>query len=290
MHWFANNRSLLGLVPSVVTIHDFKFIDRPSEVSFFKRLYLQEMARFACQRADALAPVSETTAEAAIRLFGVERKQVFVVPNPMDDTFRPALTEDVKDFRERFRLPAQFWLYVAHPYPHKNHTRLFSAYKQFRETSQCTWPLVLRGDRAKENEMLDQAALDLGIAESVAWLPRLSTEDMARLYSAATAMVFPSLYEGCGIPLLEAMACGCPVAASDISTTKEFAGDAALTFDATNVDAIAGAMQQFAADPALRESCAAKGLIEAEAYSPRKIAGKLLAAYRNAVPRQAVNR
>lgn len=90
--------------------------------------------------------------------------------------------------------------------------------------------------------------------------------------------------------MLEAMACGCPVTASDISTTKEFAGDATLMFDATDVDAIAGAMRQFASDPALRVSCVAKGLIKAEAYAPKEIAGKLLAAYRSTVPKRAVNR
>jgi glycosyltransferase involved in cell wall biosynthesis len=289
MHWFANNRFLLGLLPSVVTVHDFKFIDRPSEGSFAKRLYLRQMAGFACRGASALAPVSETTARAAIMRFGVERRRVFIVPNPIDNTFRPASNEDVKEFRERYRLPAQFWLYVAHPYPHKNHIRLFAAYKKFRETSQCRWPLVLRGDRAKGSEMLDREALDQGVAESVMWLPRLPVVDMARLYSAATAMVFPSLYEGCGIPVLEAMACGCPVTASDISTTKEFAGDATLMFDATNVDAIASAMRRFASDSALRVSCAAKGLIKAEAYAPKEIAGKLLAAYRSTVPERAVN-
>jgi glycosyltransferase involved in cell wall biosynthesis len=290
MHWFANNRSILGLVPSVVTIHDFIYIERPSEVSFAKRLYLQQMARFACKWADSLAPVSETTAETAVRLFGVERKRIFVVRNQIDDTFYHVSTEEVKEFRERFKLPPNFWLYVAHPYPHKNHARLFDAYKKCRDAIQCTWPLVLRGDRANRNEMLDHKALDLGIAESVIWLPRLPTEDMTRLYSAATAMVFPSLYEGCGIPVLEAMACGCPVIASDISTTREFAGDATLMFDATNVDSIYGAMMHFISNPLLRESCAAKGLMVAEAYSPRKIVGKLLMAYRNAVTRQAVNR
>lgn len=280
MHWFANNRSLLGLVPSVVTVHDFKFIDRPSEVSTSKELYLRKMAQFACRRADALAPISETTAEAAIRLFRVERNRIFVIPNPIEDRFCPAKPEETREFHERFNLPSQFWLYVAHPYAHKNHERLFAAYKSFRETSRSTWPLVLRGDRAKGNEMLDQLALDMGIAESVIWLPRLSTEDMTRLYRAATALVFPSLYEGCGIPILEAMACGCPVTASDINTTREFAGDSALMFDATRVESIAGAMLRFAADPGLRESCAAKGAIKAKEYSPKIIAGKLLAAYR----------
>jgi glycosyltransferase involved in cell wall biosynthesis len=279
IHWFANNRSTLGIVPSVVTIHDFKFVDRPKEVSSAKGFYLREMARFACQRADVLAPISEVTADAATRLFGVERERSVVVPNPLDDTFRPVSSEQLDEFRGRLRLPSQYWLYVAHPYPHKNHPRLFSAYKKLRESSQCTWPLVLRGDRTKGNEILDRIAAECGIAESLVWIPRLTSGDMASLYSAATAMIFPSLYEGCGIPVLEAMACGCPVIASDINTTKEFAGDAALMFDAANVDAITCAMEQFYVDTALRESCAAKGLLKAEQYSSINVAERLRALY-----------
>ena len=284
IHWFANNISLLGLVPSVVTIYDFKYNDRPDEGSPAKRLYLRNMMRFACERADTLAPMSEATAEAAIRLFGIDRQRIYVVTNPIDDMFYPALFEEVREFRERFKLPPQFWLYVAHPYPHKNHIRLFAAYKRFRETSHCLWPLVLRGDRSKGDEKLDIALSDLGISEAVIWLPRLSSEDMARLYSSATAMIFPSLYEGCGIPILEAMACGCPVVASDISTTKEFAGDAALMFDASSVEAISAAMHHFTDYPQLRESYVAKGYIKSKQYSSANVAVKLLAAYKNAVP------
>jgi glycosyltransferase involved in cell wall biosynthesis len=264
-------------------------VDRPTEVSRSKKLYLREMERYTCHHAEVLAPVSQATAEVAVRLFGVEGNGITIVPNPIDDMFCPASANEVKDFREREKLPSQFWLYVAHPYPHKNHARLFAAYKKLREGWECTWPLVLRGDNARGNEMLNQVAADLGIAESVIWLPRLSSEDMARLYSAATAMIFPSLYEGCGIPILEAMACGCPVTASDISTTKEFGGDATLMFDATSVDAMTGAMRQFFEDPALRESCSTKGLIKAEQYSSKNIAGRLLAAYRHSIPKQTAN-
>jgi glycosyltransferase involved in cell wall biosynthesis len=283
MHWFAGNRSMIGLVPSVVTMYDFKFIDRPSEVSFFKWLYLREMSRFSSRWADALTPMSETTAKAAIRLFGVDRKRVFVVPNPIEGTFSRASNATIKEFLERFKLPSQFWLYVAHPYPHKNHSRLFSAYKKFIENRQGAWPLVLRGDRSKDNGMLDRLTREMGIDESIIWLPRLSDKDMATLYSAATAMIFTSLYEGCGIPLLEAMTCGCPMIASDIPTTQEFAGEAALTFDPIKVDEISGAMRRFFEDPQLRASYAAKGIIKAELYTFRNVAARLLTAYRSVV-------
>ena len=144
MHWFANNRCVLGLVPSVVTVHDFKFIDRPGEVSFGKGLYLRRWRALRASVPWSSHRYLRATAEAAIRLFGVRSKAIFVVPNPMEDLFSPSLLEEVIELRERFKLPSHFPVYVAHPYLHKNHERLFAAYKQFRETSQYAWPLVLR--------------------------------------------------------------------------------------------------------------------------------------------------
>lgn len=284
IHWFANVGPLMHLIPSVVTIHDMMFLDNPVDtptpVSRGKKLYLREMARQTCRSADALAPVSEASADVVDRLFGTGRQRVFVVQNPLDPELRRSPSERIERLRERFGLPPQFWLYVAHPYPHKNHLRLFKAYKKFRDQAQSFWPLVLRGDREKGDPNLERAIASLGILDSVVWLPRLSQEEMTDLYSAASALVFPSLYEGGGIPVLEAMACGCPVVASDIETSKEFAGDAALLFDATNADSIAEALLHFFREPALRENCAAKGLIRAERYSSENVIGKLLAAYR----------
>lgn len=284
-HWFANNMPITRGIRSAVTIHDFKFMDRPSESPGIKGLYLRQMARFACRNADSLIAVSKVTAEAAINLFGASKNRIFVVSNPVDETFRQASPELMSGLLKRFRLPEQFWLYVSHPYPHKNHERLFSAYKMFRESTGIQWPLVLRGDRDKASPSLSELPAQLGIADSVVWLPRLSTQDMAILYSAATAMLFPSLYEGGGIPVHEAMSCGCPVIASDINTTREFAGDAALMFDPLNVDDMVSKMRLFAVDQGLRQSCSAKGLTKAKEFSPANVARNLRAAYENAVKR-----
>jgi glycosyltransferase involved in cell wall biosynthesis len=288
LHWFANNRSLIGLVPSVVTVHDFKFFERTSEEPFIKELYLRRMARFACRRADAVVAVSHTTAAAASRLFGVDQDHVFVVPNPIDNAFHPCAENEVIEFRRRFNIPPKFWVYIAHLYPHKNHGRLFAAYKRFRDSNPEPWPLVLRGDPKGNSDALMQAANSLGIADSLIWLPRLSTDDLVHLYSAATALIFPSLYEGGGIPVLEAMGCGCPVAASGISTTKEFAGDAVLEFNPNSVDAIAEAMCRFATDADLRKECARRGLVRAKQYSVQNAATQLLASYRGAIYKPSV--
>lgn len=284
LHWFANNGPLLNITPSVVTIYDMMFLDgqsrTPSGVSALKRAYLRMMIRHTCQNAEVLAPMSETTASVAYRLFHAERRRMVVIANPLSPDLHRSSFDACEGLRRKYGLPPQFWLYVAHPYPHKNHLRLLEAYSKFKQSTSSPWPLVLRGDREKGAESIDAAAADLGITSSIIWLPRLSPIEMATLYSAATALIFPSLYEGGGIPVLEAMACGCPVAASDIPTSREFAGDAALSFDANKVDDIVAAMLRLSSDPELLAQLAARGLNRARQYSRERVLEQILAAYR----------
>lgn len=288
IHWFANNCSLLRIIPSVVTIHDFKSIEEPQNGMRLRGLYMRQSLRHSCRRANLIAPISEVSAEKAQHLFNVPEERIIILPNPLQPIFQRYPVEDLVEFRQRLNLPPQFWLYVAHLYPHKNHVRLFEAYKRLLESGEGVWPLVLRGDGHKEKNELMNVAMRLRIENSVMWIPRLSAEEMAKLYSSATALVYPSLYEGCGIPVLEAMACGCPLTASDILTTREFAGDNALMFDGTDVDAIFRAMHQFASDSALRNAMAKSGLLRAKMYSPENSLKKLRKAYCEATRKNSV--
>lgn len=286
IHWFANNCSLLGIIPSVVTIHDFKSIEEPQQGPRLRGLYMRQTLRHSCRRANVIAPISEVSAESAQYIFNVPGERIVIVPNPLQPIFQHFPVEDLVEFRHRLKLPPQFWLYVAHLYPHKNHVRLFEAYKRLLESGEGAWPLVLRGDGQKEKNELMNVAMSLKIEDSVIWIPRISAEDMAKLYSSATALVFPSLYEGCGIPVLEAMACGCPLIASDIRTTREFAGDDAVMFEATDVHAIFRAMHQFASDPTLRDAIAKRGLVRSKKYLPEGSVTMLRKAYRAATSKR----
>jgi glycosyltransferase involved in cell wall biosynthesis len=142
--------------------------------------------------------------------------------------------------------------------------------------------LVLRGNPRGAEREIEAALSELKLRDSVFQLPPLPRGELPRLYAAASALVFPSVYEGAGIPVLEAMSCGCPVAASAIPAVREFAGEAALYFEPTDEASIAGAMQLMQEDPARRQRLREAGLRRAERYWPEAVAPLLTQAYRRA--------
>lgn len=282
MHWFANTVAPLSSTPALVSVYDLKVFDDPGSFPLPYRVYLRTLVPPSVRRAAVVLPMSQTTALSLTRVLGVEPSRVMVVPPTIDALFQPDESTDVEDFRRKYGLAGQFWLFVSHYYPHKNHERLFQAHARLRSMSEGAWPLVLCGDKNGEDDLLAKMARDSGIEDHVTWLPRLEHEEMPLLFSAATALVFPSLYEGGGIPVMEAMACGCPVVASDIPTTREFAGDAALTFDPKDVDAMAAAMARMAASEDLRALQRELGFVQAAKLRPERVAATAVRAYERA--------
>ena len=180
----------------------------------------------------------------AVELLDLDPARVHVVPHAIDHSV----------FRLGDDEPEPILLYPARPWPHKNHTRLLEAFATLRET-RPQLRLVLTGGGLDRLEPLPEGVENLG---------SVSAEHLASLYRRAACLVYPSLYEGFGLPVLEAMACGCPVAASNAGAIPEVAGDAAVLFDPTDVDAMAAAMLE--AD-SRREELTTLGLTRAARYT-----------------------
>jgi glycosyltransferase involved in cell wall biosynthesis len=208
-----------------------------------------------------------------------------VIPAVLPFQFAPAPPEKIAGIKTKYGLPERFWLYVAHLYPYKNHLRLLQAYHELISSGFSPWPLVLRGDTYGAEKEVIQAIAGFNLEKNVLLLPRLSENELTALYTAATALVFPSLYEGGGIPVLEAMACGCPVVAANIPPVREFAGDAASYFDPTDIEAIAKAMSAFQDTSSNWESKRQVGLAKAAEFRPQPVVSKLLKAYARAASR-----
>ncbi|OGD18257.1 MAG: hypothetical protein A2W03_14035 [Candidatus Aminicenantes bacterium RBG_16_63_16] len=281
LHWFSGNRALLSPAPSVVTIYDLQPYLRLSPYSWNKRLYLKFMTAQSVRRARVLLPMSEATAAGLTRILGSDPARMAVIPPVVGDEFQPADPGEAAAFRERRHLPGRFWLYVAHFYPHKNHLRLLEAYASLRREGPA-WPLVLRGDdRGAEAEVRERSR-ELSLDKDLIFLPRLESEELPLLYAAATALVFPSLYEGGGIPVVEAMACGLPVAVSSIPPVMEFAGADALSFNPLDIASITAAMRRMAEEPALLETKRREGLGRAAGFRTEAVIPRLLEAYARA--------
>jgi glycosyltransferase involved in cell wall biosynthesis len=231
----------LGM-PSVVSLLDLQHRDLPQVFSRGERAYRAIAYDRAAKRADRVIAISEFVRGRAIELLGLDPERVTAIHLAVDRArFSPG---------DSPREP--YLLYPAQPWPHKNHARLYEAFG------------VLRRERPELRLVLTGAG-DFGdVPDGVEVRGRVAFDELPALYRRASALVFPSLYEGFGIPLLEAMACGCPVACADAGSLPEIGGDAARLFDPRDVDAIADGVRAVLDDP---EPWRERGLARAAQFS-----------------------
>lgn len=272
----------LGRVPGILTVHDLSFLIHPECADSGLRRYLSQAVPRSVRRAAAVIAVSSTTAAALTNLLAVPAERIAVVGNGVDPQFRPAdETEQAAlpaILAERFALSPGYVLTVGTIEPRKNLVRLLQAYAALqREWARRAGsddgvrrpapPLVIAGREGWLFEPVFREVARLGLGRAVRFLTRASDGDLVALYRGAAAFVYPSLYEGFGIPPLEAMACGVPVAASTGGALPEVLGDAALTFDPLDVAAITSAIERILTDVPLRAELMARGQARARRYT-----------------------
>jgi glycosyltransferase involved in cell wall biosynthesis len=280
VHGLAYALPLLCPVPAVVTVHDLSFLLFPGAFHRGNRLYLTLATRLAVRRADAVIAVSRHTARDLVRLLGVPEKRIHVVPNGVDPEFRPLEREEIEAFRQRRGLPERFILYVGTIEPRKNLDTLVRAYAQLvHRDPQHAVPLIIAGARGWRYEGVFALVEELGLDQAIHFPGFIDHSELPLWYNAASVFVFPSLYEGFGLPVLEAMACGTPVVASRASSLPEVVGEAGLLVDPHDAEALAEALWQALADPALREALRTQGLARAAGYSWQATAAQTAAVY-----------
>jgi glycosyltransferase involved in cell wall biosynthesis len=219
------------LGPSVVVVHDMVHRVIPESHPRTHRWYLRAFLPLSLWRADRVVTVSESTRRDLERLHGVDPDRVTVAPGAAADRFRPRSVEASTEerLRREYDLPERFLLYVGNIEPRKNLATLLSALERFDDEDRP--PLVVVGARHVADEALDRAYRECSFRSAVRFTGYVPDKDLPLLYALATALVYPSLYEGFGLPVLEAMQSGLPVVTGNRSSLSEVAGDAAVTVD-----------------------------------------------------------
>ena len=267
-------------IPTVITVAD---IQQEFYPEFFAREELNHRALVyapSCQEATAVITVSQAAKKSLVEAYGLPEEKVHCVYEAGVErgaglTRRPS-SEEV---RQKYHLPARYAFYPANMWPHKNHRMLILALHRLRKVYGITLPVVLTGDDMDQWEALQEIARQFQVQEQVRYLGYVAAEELPPLYAGATLLVFPSLYEGFGLPLLEAMKLGCPVAAANLTSIPEVVGEAAVLFDPRNPDSIAEALYRLVSDDALRQTLSGRGREQAAVFSWDKAAGETLAVF-----------
>ncbi|MDW8054065.1 MAG: glycosyltransferase family 1 protein [Anaerolineae bacterium] len=270
-------------VPGVVTVLDLSFLRFPHFFRPANRSYLALFTRWSVHRAERIITISEHTASEVVQLLGVKRSKIRVIYPGVRADFRPLPASEVEAFRIRKNLPDRFLLYVGTLEPRKNLVRLLRALADFPAHERPT--LVLIGARGWYDEAIFALIEQLGLRESVSFKGYVPDDELPLWYNAARAFVYPSLYEGFGMPVLESLACSTPVLTSATSALPEAAGGGALLVNPEDVEAIAEGLRRLLTDDDLREALRARGLVHAAQFSWARAAAETAALYRDVYAR-----
>lgn len=269
------NSPLWSTNPFVFTIHDLNHIDRPENSSLLKRLYYELILRSACRRAAAVLTVSEYSKNRICDWAGISRDKVINVGNGVSDSFGLRAAPYTPGY--------PYLLCVGNRKGHKNEARVLDAFA--RVAVGTAYRLLFTGDSSPE---LQAQAVRLGVGTSVVFTGRVDEDQLAGLYRGARLLAFPSLYEGFGLPLLEAFACGTPTLTSNVTAMPEVAGDAALLVNPESVDEIADAMRRLMDDEVLRASLIEKGLARVKSFTWAAVASRVRTVLEHVIETQKV--
>lgn len=269
---------------TLLTVHDLSFVRVPETASPALKSYLDTVVPLSVQRADHVLADSEATKNDLVALYGTPADKITVLLSGVDERFHPVNDPRIlADIRTRYHLGSEpYILSVGTVQPRKNFSRLIEALKHLHDTG-TKHQLVIAGGRGWLDDPIYTSVQSAGLDQHVHFIGFASEHDLPALYSGAACFAFPSLYEGFGLPILEAMACGTPVLTSNISSLPEVAGDAALLINPYDVAAIAEGLWRLLNDHDLRQQMITRGLQRVRQYTWEASARHLMQVYRNLI-------
>lgn len=274
---------IIAKCKSVVTFHDMTFFLYPHMHQAYKRLFFKLAIQLSARRANAIIADSESSRQDVINILNVDPHRVFTVPLGVAPHFRPIdQPAALARIRQKYRLPEQMILYVGVLEPRKNLPTLIRAFKSLVERGSA-YKLVIAGRKGWMYDGLFRTINKLDLVNRVIFTGYVPEEELPLIYHAADLVVYPSVYEGFGLPVLEAMACGVPVITSNVSSMPEIVGNAGILVNPYRPEELAEAMYQILENADRRQHYAQQGLARAKDFSWARTARETLAVYQYAM-------
>lgn len=265
---------------SILTIHDLAFILFPECYTLLNRQYLKSMVPLSARRASKIIADSQSAKQNIIELLSIPEGKIKVIPCGIDEQFQVIADKAyIESIKRKYGLKKDYILYVGTLEPRKNIGALLQAFHQLKQKKGFDFQLVIAGGKGWLYEKLFKRVRELKLTDDVLFTGYVPEEDLPALYNGAALFVYPSLYEGFGLPVLEAMACGTPVVTSNSSSLPEVVGDAALLVDPKDAEGLAQAIEKVLSGSALQQELVQKGLRRAEMFSWEKTARETLKVY-----------
>ena len=262
---------------TVLVMHGAEQFAVPWAYKWYDRMYFSVANRLYCKRANAIISMTHTGAKDIARYMGANPRKLHVVYEAYNEHCRVLDRADTAGVKKKYSLPDRFLLFVGGLNPVKNFGNVLKAYKQVQ--ARCPHKLVVVGFKRWKYERDLELIEQLGLRDQILFTGFVPDDDIPAFYNLADLFLFPSLYEGFGIPVLEAMACGCPVVTTKSGCSPEVAGDAAILVDPYSSDEIAKAIQQVLLDERVREGLIEKGYQRAKQFSWEKCAKETVAVF-----------
>jgi glycosyltransferase involved in cell wall biosynthesis len=268
---------------SIVTLHDLAFLRFPHVFTPAKRLYHRTFTIRSLKHASMIITVSNSTKRDVNELVGIPYERIQTIYPCIDTRFSNVYKEEqIQTFREKYRLSDGFILYLGTLEPRKNILTLIDAYAQLRQTYQLREKLVLAGGKGWLYDTIFEKVRQLGLEEDIVFPGFVSDSEQALWYQSAAVFAYPSLYEGFGIPVAEALSCGTPVVTSNVSSLPEAGAGLALCVDPQDINALSAALYRAITDQQLREKCIQLAPTVIQQFSAHAMVEKTLAAYEQA--------
>jgi len=264
--------SLRTKKPSISVIHDINFLHRPGDLPFLTRKYYNYFFPRFARKAHRISTVSEYSKKDISENYKINPDNIDVVYNGCNTLYKPLSESLKKEVKNKYSHGEDYFIFIGAMHPRKNLGMLFKAFDHFKKKSSSSIKLVIVGTAMFKSEEIRRGLNSIDNKNEVIFTGRLDPEDLHKVLGSAFALSFVPLFEGFGIPILEALYCDVPVISSNVTSMPEVAGDAAIYADPYSIDSITDAMLKIYSDNSLRQSLINKGRIQREKFSWEKTA------------------